>query len=130
MEEIILPSNKKFGYFFTVVFTFTSLYLYINDHYKSSYLFLAIALTIFLTTLIKKELLLPFNKLWMRLGILLGMIISPLILGLIFYFLFTPISLLMKVFGRDELKLKVKSEKTHWKIRNNPLNTKSFKQQF
>ena len=75
--------------------------------------------------------LLPFNKLWMMLGVFLGKIISPIVIGIIFFGLFTPISLFMKLFRRDELRLKLKPSKTHWKIRNEGNSqVDAFKHQF
>ena len=55
----------------------------------------------------------------MSFGLLLGNIVNPIILGIIFFLLFTPISLMMKFFGRDELKLKNSSNSTYWKECNN-----------
>ena len=73
----------------------------------------------------------PLNKAWMRLGFLLGVIINPIVLGLIFFLLFTPIALLMRLFGRDELRLRVKNRSSHWKNRNiRSIGMNTFKQQF
>ena len=67
---------------------------------------LVITLIFFLITIINSNLLLPFNKTWMRFGFLLGKIISPIVLGIMFFCLFTPYGLVMKLFGRDILLLK------------------------
>ncbi len=84
-----------------------------------------------LVTIFKEEMLLPFNKLWMRFGFLLGLIVSPIILGLIFFGLFTPISLLTRLFGRDELRLYFKQKTSHWIMKDTDnLQKSSFKQQF
>ena len=85
----------------------------------------------FLVTLVNAKLLLPLNKLWMRFGLLLGMIVSPIVFGVIFFGLFTPISLLMTLFGRDELRLKLKSRDSHWKSKEMTASqSDSFKRQF
>ena len=63
-------------------------------------------------------------------GLLLGMIVSPIVLGIIFFGLFTPIATLMRLSGRDELKLKFTQKVSHWIPRNDPINSKSFKYQF
>ena len=68
---------------------------------------------------INPKILLPLNKLWMKIGILLGMIVSPIIMGLIFFGIFTPIAFFMRLFGRDELRLRFKKKETHWISRNN-----------
>ena len=63
-------------------------------------------------------------------GILLGMIVSPIILGLIFFLIFTPLAISMRLFGRDELSLNIKEKKTHWKKYNETINNETFKFQF
>ena len=110
-----LPPNRKFGFFFTFIFLLMGAYMSPANY---SYLPFGIAALFFIVTLVKADLLLPLNKLWMMLGLLLGMIVSPLVLGIIFFGLFTPISLLMKLFGRDELRLKLASHKSYWKERS------------
>jgi len=66
----------------------------------------------------------------MRFGLLLGMIVSPIVLGLIFFALFTPIALFMRLFGRDELRLRLREKSTHWVRREETTQTNSFKHQF
>ncbi|MDC0141186.1 SxtJ family membrane protein, partial [Pelagibacteraceae bacterium] len=68
--------------------------------------------------------------LWMRFGFLLGIIVNPLILGIIFFGIFTPISFVMKLSGRDELRLKFNKKPSHWISRNELIKSESFKQQF
>ena len=68
----------------------------------------------FLVTLIKSDALLPLNKLWMRFGVLLGIIVSPIVLGIIFFGMFTPIAILIRFSGRDELHLKFTQKGSHW----------------
>ena len=76
------------------------------------------------------QILLPFNKLWMRFGFLLGLIVSPLVLALIFFTLFTPIAITTRIFGRDELRLILKKRKSHWIKRDLPVSADSFKLQY
>mgnify|MGYP000122254116 CR=1 FL=1 len=131
LSDIQLPSNRKFGYFFTSIFIVFAAYLFNKGEVNFSYFLFGVATLLLLTTFAKADLLLPLNRLWMKLGLLLGMIVSPIVLGIIFYGLFTPISLLMKVFGRDELKLKLKARQSYWKVRESvPSPSKSFKNQF
>jgi len=131
LSEIKLPSNRKFGFFFTIVFFLVGIYLFAKGIIDYSYIVFAISAIFFLVTLINADLLLPFNKFWMMLGVFLGKIISPIVIGIIFFGLFTPISLLMKLFRRDELRLKLKPGKTHWKICNEGNSqVDAFKHQF
>ena len=121
-SEIELPSNKKFGFFFTFLFFIVASYFFLSDGTIIAYIFFFLAMTFLLITLVNSDALLSLNKLWMRLGQLLGMIINPIILGIIFFALFTPYSLVMRLFGRDELRLKFVKRKSHWKHREQLMN--------
>ena len=125
-----LPSNRKFGFFFTVVFLVASAYFYIKANTIGLYTFGGLAIIFLLITIIKAELLLPLNKLWMSLGHLIGMFVSPIVLGLIFFGIFTPIGFMMRIFGRDELQLKFQEKRSYWVKRETALEFNSFKNQF
>ena len=125
-----LPSNKNFGYFFSLVFFIVSTYLYYNEILTISYVFIIITIIFFTVTIINANLLLPLNKLWMRFGFLLGKIISPIILGVIFFGLITPYGIIMRMFGRDEPNLKKIKSKSYWIDRSNISSQINFKKQF
>ena len=130
-SDIKLPSNRKFGFFFTVIFTIISIYLFFYDNYNTAYIFLVISVIFFVITILKAELLLPLNKLWMRFGFILGLIINPVILGIIYFLVFTPTGLMMRLFKRDELRIKLKKRNSYWKLRSKrDVNIDLFKQQF
>ena len=80
-------------------------------------------------TVVNADSLLFLNKLWMKLGQLLGIIISPIILAIIFFALFTPYSLIMRLFGRDELRLKLGERESHWKSREQLMPQTNFTKQ-
>ncbi|MDC3176931.1 SxtJ family membrane protein [Pelagibacteraceae bacterium] len=130
-REIELPSNKRFGLFFSVVFCLLGLYFYYID--KTDYLYIFVLLTslLLITTIFKSELLLPFNKGWMFIGYILGRIVSPIILGLIFFGIFTPIAIFMKIIRRDELQIKHTDNQSNWKLHNtNNYDINQFKKQY
>ena len=129
-SEIELPSNRKFGFFFTFVFVVVAAYFYYSDNLTWAYVVSAAALVFLLVTLTKSDALLPLNKLWMHVGLLLGIIVSPIVLGIIFFGLFTPIAMLMRLSGRDELCLKLAQKTSHWISRSGPIKSESFKHQF
>ena len=129
-SEIELPSNRKFGVFFTFVCALAAIYFYISANITWTYVFIVATLAFMLVTLIKSDALLPLNKLWMQLGLLLGMIVSPIVLGVIFFGLFTPIAILTRLSGRDELRLKYAQKASHWISRSEPIKSESFKHQF
>lgn len=128
--NIKLPSNQKFGYFFSAIFLILGLYLLYSKFNLISYIFFVLSVIFIIVAYIKPILLFPLNKLWMQLGFFLGKIISPIILGFIFFGLFTPYSIVMKIFRRDELNLKKFHNKSYWVSRLNKSNQTNFKRQF
>ena len=130
LDKIELPSNRKFGIFFTFVFALGACYFFYNNAIIFAYALIGISITFFLVSMLKSDILLPLNKLWMRFGLLLGMVISPIVLGLIFFGIFTPTALLMKLFRRDELRIRFKNKESHWIARLQPIDPVSFKRQF
>ena len=129
--DIELPSNRKFGYFFTAVFAVAGLYFFSRDSYTLSYVLFGLSAVFGVVTLLKADLLLPLNKLWMGLGLLIGIVVSPIVLGIIFFVLFTPISLIMRLIGRDELRLKFAERQSYWKLRTSDASpSETFKNQF
>ena len=129
--KVELPTNRKFGFFFTAVFALAGGYFLNENSVVAAYIFLVLAAAFFLVTIIKADFLLPLNKLWMHFGLLLSKIVSPIVLGVIFFGLFTPIALVMRTVGRDELRLRVKKLPSFWKPREeNTLSSTRFKNQF
>ena len=133
ITEIELPSNKKFGYFFAAVFFLIAAYFYIINSLMLSAISVSMSLIFLVSTFFNDALLLPLNKLWMRFGLLLSIIVSPIIMGIIFFGLFTPMSLIMRLFRRDELRIRLNKNKTHWIFRDFPEGKElsdSFKHQY
>jgi hypothetical protein len=126
-----LPSNNKFGWFFSAVFAMIAIYSYFQ-HLKTFAYAAAIVFFIFVAlTFFAPQLLTPLNRLWYALGILLGKVISPIVLGAMFFVLITPIALVTRLFGRDELKLKKSLLQSYWVDRLPPgPPSDSFKNQF
>ena len=131
LSEVQLPTNQKFGFFFTTVFVLAGGYFLIEASVAAASVFLVLAGTFFLATIFKADSLLPLNKLWMYFGLLLSKIVGPVVLGVIFFGLFTPIGLGMRLAGRDELRLKVKILGSFWKQKETTsLSSTNFKNQF
>ena len=118
-KEIKLPSNKNFGIVFFIVFLIVSLYPLVNsDNIRIWSLIISI---IFLALgLLNSKILTPLNKLWFEFGILLGKIVSPLVMGIIFFLVVTPIGLIMRLFGKDVLNLKYNKSQSYWIEKNGP----------
>ncbi len=130
-SDIKMPSNKSFGFFFSFVFILIAFFFIYEMSFLKALIFFTLSLFFLLTAFLKSEILSPLNYLWMRFGIILGMIIQPIVLGFIFFIIFTPISFLMKIFRRDELRLKLENRASHWKIRNEDFReSDTFNNQF
>ena len=119
MDEIKISSNRSFGIVFFIVFLLIGTYpLLNNDHVRTWALIISIVFLIL--GLLNSKILLPLNKIWFKFGILLGKIISPLIMGLIFFVIVTPIGLLMRLFNKDLLSLKFNKSKSYWIEKSEP----------
>lgn len=125
-------TNKNFGLLFSVVFLAFSLYTYIkHEATLLSITLLLVSAFFLLSSFFFQTLLSPLNKAWFLLGIGLGKLVSPVVLGIIFFGLITPIALIARLLGRDELKLKRPKKSSYWSepIGSN-LDADSFKNQF
>ena len=111
----VLPLNRNFGFFFALIFLLisglTAVYGY--KSYVVYFWFITSAVT-YLIAVIYPSILTPFNKLWMQLGFLMGKVINPLVLGFIFFLLITPVALICRLIGRDELRLKTIDADSFW----------------
>jgi len=112
-KNIRVSSNKSFGIVFFIFFIAVSFYPLIN--YEEIKLWALILSLIFLILgLIDSSILTPLNLLWFKFGIFLGKVISPFIMGLVFFIVVTPIGLLMKLFKKDLLRLKKSDKQSYW----------------
>ena len=117
ISDLELPSNKKFGYFLSfVLFCFTIFFFFKNLIYFSLIISILFFSIVFLT-IKNPNSLSNLNKYWMIFGAIIGKIVSIFILALIFFLIFSPISFIMKITGRDELNVKNKYNKSMWKKR-------------
>jgi len=108
-------SNKSFGLVFFLVFFIIAFWSFRGNFYQIRILPLCISLVFLILGLINSNLLTPLNKLWHYLGIILGMVVSPIVMGIIFFLVVTPIGLVMRLFGKDLLGLKTnKNTKSYW----------------
>ena len=128
--DIELPSNRKFGFFFTFVFALAAAYFYNSTAAIWAYTFATVSSIFLMITVAKADIFLPLNKLWMRFGHLLGKIVSPIVMGIIFFGIFTPIAIFMRLAGRDELRLKFRKKPSHWMSHSELIKSESFEKQF
>ena len=119
--QIELPSNRRFGLSMAAAFAAIAIYLWAAHHPLQTTVAGALAALFASLALLKPALLLPLNRAWMTLGALLGLVVSPIVLGILFFGLFTPVALLMRLFGRDELRLRRSPARvSYWRIRTPP----------
>jgi len=129
-----LPSERSFGLLFGAVFALLAGYGWFFKGWSSmlALALLGVALAFVLLGFVAPNILRPLNWLWFQLGQLLGKIVSPIVLGAIFFLLLTPVSLVTRLFGRDELRIQRKASQTsYWLDRAPPGPAPdSFKNQF
>ena len=117
--KVVIGSNKSFGIVFFVVFLLIALYPLLNDEniriWSLIISFIFLALGIF-----NSKILSPLNKVWFKFGILLGKVISPIVMGLVFFLVVTPTGILMKIFRKDLLNLKFNNNKSYWIKKTDP----------
>lgn len=128
--NIELPSNRKFGLFFTFIFLIAAIYFYLDDHEILLYIFGLLVITFLVTSIFNPKVLSPLNIIWMRFGFLIGKIIGPIVMGVIFFGIFTPLAIIMRLFGRDELNLRYKKNDSDWVKRKQGPQVTLFKNQF
>ena len=125
-----LPSNHQFGWFFTSVFALAAIWAAWQLSRGWIYFFSAIFLTFALITIISPMKLERLNRNWNRIGMILGKITTPIILALIFFLLITPISIVIRVLGRDELRIKTRTSYSNWVDRSQSPGHNSFLNQY
>ena len=116
-QSIQIGSNRSFGIVFFIFFLIISLWPLLNNN-EIRLWSLIISLIFLILGILNSKLLSPLNKLWMRFGLLLGRIVSPIIMGIIYFFVVTPTGLIMKIFRKDLLSLKKNDEKSYWIEKN------------
>ena len=119
MDDIKISSNRSFGIVFFIVFLLIALYP-LSYSEEISFWSLIISLIFLILGLLNSKILTPLNKLWFKFGIFLGKVVSPLIMGIIFFLVVTPIGLIMRLFGKDVLNLKYNNNKSYWIEKNGP----------
>jgi len=119
MDEIKISSNRSFGIVFFIFFLSVALYpLFNNEDLKLWSLIISIIFLIL--GLLNSKVLTPLNRIWFKFGIILGKIVSPFVMGVIYFLIVTPIGLIMKLFGKDLLNLKYENKNSYWIEKTGP----------
>ena len=119
MDEIKISSNRNFGIVFFIVFLIISLYPMTKNQDIRIWSF-TIAFIFLILGILNSKILTPLNKTWFRFGLFLGKIVSPLVMGIIFFLVVTPIGLFMRIIGKDILNLKFNKNESYWIKKTGP----------
>ena len=112
-SNIKIGTNKSFGIVFFLFFLIIAIYPLLESGGIRFWSFI-LSLIFLILGLINSEFLTPLNQLWFKVGLLLGKLISPIVMGLVFFIVVTPTGLIMKLLKKDILKLRKNSSKTYW----------------
>ncbi len=124
--KIKKKNNITFGILFFFFFLIIGLYPLKSDEAIRVW-FVVLSLVLLIITIIKPNLFTFLNKLWIKFGILLGRIISPIVMGLVFFFVVTPIGMLVRILRKDVMGLK-RGATSYWINREDKVQ--SMKKQF
>jgi hypothetical protein len=120
-EKTKTSSNRSFGFVIGVAFLLIGLVPLLHAPHRPRWWAIAIAAMLAAFAQFRSDLLAPFNRLWLRFGLLLHKIVSPIILGLLFYTTVLPVGLLMRAFGKDPMRLhKDPTVESYWVLREPP----------
>ena len=117
--EVKIGSNRSFGIVFFIVFAIISFYPLINEGTIRTWS-LILSLIFLILGLVNSKVLNPLNKIWFKFGLFLGGIISPMVMGIIFFLVVTPIGVFMRVMKKDLLNLKFNNNKSYWIKKSGP----------
>ena len=112
-SKIKISSNRNFGIVFFLVFLLIGLWPILSGNDERIWSLL-ISIIFLILGILNSKLLTPLNKIWFKIGVLLGNIIAPIVMGIVFFFVVTPIGILMKLIGKDLINLRKNNSKTYW----------------
>ena len=118
-NQIKISSNRSFGIVFFIFFLIVSIYPLIKGG-EIRIWSLIVALIFLILGIVNSNFLTPLNKIWFKFGIFLGNFVSPIIMGIVFFLVVTPISLILRLLGKDILNLKKNNKRTYWIDKSEP----------
>ena len=127
MKKNIQPSNRNFGIVFSIVFLIIAIWPILNQN-EIRIWSIIISLIFLILGFINSKFLSPLNKAWFKFGLILGSVIAPIVMGIVFFLVVTPTGLIMKALGKDILALKKNKNNTYWLEKDNSNN--NLKNQF
>ena len=128
MKKKISNANRNFGILFFVVFFIIAFWSFRGDFHQIKILPFCISIIFLALGLLNSKILSPLNKIWIKFGEILGMIISPIVMFIIYFAFVSPLAIILRLFGKDLLKTKFSNSKSYWI--NREKNIGSMKKQF
>ena len=123
MDDIKISSNRNFGIVFFIVFLLISIYPFLNGNDLRIWSLL-ISFVFLILGLMNSSILSPLNRSWIKFGELLGRIIAPIVMAVVYFIVLTPISFLVRIMGKDLLKTKFSdTDNTYWVKREKSLGS-------
>jgi len=127
--KIKISSNRNFGFVFFLFFFIIALWNFRGNFEQIKILPFCISIIFLILGLLNSKYLTPLNKAWAKFGFLLGNIVSPIVMGIVFFLVITPTSFVMKILNKDLLKKQFeKNKKTYWLKREK--SSETMKRQF
>jgi len=126
-KDIQISSNRSFGIVFFIVFLIIAFYPLLDSNEIRIWSIL-VSIVFLILGLLNSKILTPLNNIWFKFGLVLGKIISPIIMAIIFFFVVSPIGLFMRLIKKDLLNLKYNKNKSYWIEKNEPVS--KMKNQF
>jgi len=121
-------TEKSFGIVFSIVFLIISLYPILENKPLQIWA-LVISVVFFIASFLAPQILKPMNKIWFRVGIMMGSVVSPIIMAVVFFIVILPIGLLMRILQKDFLNRKIDKKANSYWINRKPGN-ESMRDQF
>ena len=121
MDKFKMPTNRNFGIVFFIVFLLIGLFPLIQNKEPRVWS-LVISIIFLILGILNSKILTPLNKFWMKFGLFLGNLISPIVMGIIYFGVITPTGIIMRILKKDILSLKKKNKKTYWLEKDNTNN--------
>ena len=123
--------NKNFGYLFTFIFAFLAIFYLLYGYATFAIMSSGISSLFLSIAVFAPAKLSSLTALWMKLGLAIHTIVNPIILGIIFFFIFVPVSLLQRLFKRDELNIRTTQSQSNWQTAScSTVNKTNFRNQY
>ena len=123
-----MSSNRSFGLVFFVVFFIFAFWSFRGEFNQIKIIPFFISIFFLILGIKNSNLLTPLNKLWLKLGNIIGFVVAPIVMGIVYFIVITPVGLVMRLFGKDFLMKKYSNKKSYWIQREKDIG--SMKRQF